>query len=274
MPYAAGMAYGMPWNAWNARPWAMTRAARPWGMPIARAAMPWARPAMAYAAAAPSSQFQAQDELGSYKYGYSGPLSAKTEAKNALGGTVGSYSYLDANGLKQTVSYVADAAGFRVKATNLPVAPMAALAAPVHTLVGPAPVDDTAEVKAAKAEFRKAFMEAAAAAEAAPDRRRRSLPMPEDTPEVKAAKAMHFAMFRNAEMRAAGMPMPTPMLLDTPAVQMEKARHAALYNQAALRAAASPDFTSPYMYGAGPWAARDPLWATRGAMWGARGMLW
>jgi hypothetical protein len=62
------------------------------------------------------------------------------------------------------VNYVADALGFRVAGTNLPVAPAVELPLPVFDLVGPAPVDDTEEVKAAKAEFQKAFDEAAAAA--------------------------------------------------------------------------------------------------------------
>ena len=55
--------------------------------------------------------------------------------------------------------------GFRVQATNLPVAPaapeVAPLEAPIFNLVGPAPVEDTPEVAAAKAEFQAAFDEAA-----------------------------------------------------------------------------------------------------------------
>jgi len=86
--------------------------------------------------------------------------------------TTGSYQYIDANGLLQTVNYVADPVnGFRVAATNLPVAPaapaapeVAPLVAPVFNLEGPAPVEDTAEVVAAKAEFQAAFDAAAAAA--------------------------------------------------------------------------------------------------------------
>merc|ERR1719362_301981 len=92
-----------------------------------------------------------------------------TESRNAYGVTTGSYQYIDANGLLQTVNYVADPLnGFRVAATNLPVAPVAPevtpLVAPVFDLEGPAPVEDTAEVAAAKAEFQAAFDAAAAAA--------------------------------------------------------------------------------------------------------------
>merc|ERR1712241_1484246 len=67
------------------------------------------------------SQFHAQDDLGQYNYGYSSPTSTKQELKTADGVTRGSYSYVDANGLVQTVNYISDALGFRVAATNLPV---------------------------------------------------------------------------------------------------------------------------------------------------------
>ena len=40
--------------------------------------------------------------------------------------TRGSYSYVDPNGLLQTVNYISDAMGFRVAATNLPVHDVAA----------------------------------------------------------------------------------------------------------------------------------------------------
>ncbi|XP_037091225.1 cuticle protein 19.8-like [Pollicipes pollicipes] len=97
---------------------------------------------------------------GEYSYGYSDGLSTKSESKDAYGGTVGSYSYVDANGLTQTVNYVADAAF-------------------VYSLAGPAPVQDTADVKTAKAEFRKLYAKAAVAAVAAPDyRKKRSAPLP------------------------------------------------------------------------------------------------
>jgi len=75
-------------------------------------------------------------------------------------------SYVDAYGVPQTVNYVADALGLRVAGTNLPVAKSVDLPQPVFDLVGPAPVDDTEEVKAAKAEFNKAFEEAKAASAA------------------------------------------------------------------------------------------------------------
>merc|ERR1712121_145229 len=95
------------------------------------------------------TQYHAQDEFGQYSFGYAGGPSARSEHRNAFGGVSGSYNYVDSDGKVQTVNYVADALGFRVAGTNLPVAPEAPVAAP---LVAPEPVVDTAEVTAAPAE--------------------------------------------------------------------------------------------------------------------------
>ncbi|CAL4171514.1 unnamed protein product, partial [Meganyctiphanes norvegica] len=70
-------------------------------------------------------QYHAQDELGQYNFGYAGGPSSRAENRNSFGVVRGSYSYVDANGEVQTQSYIADALGFRVAATNLPVAPAA-----------------------------------------------------------------------------------------------------------------------------------------------------
>merc|ERR1712038_712369 len=144
------------------------------------AAYPYAAPVPA--PVAPSSQFQAQDEFGNLQYGYANINSQKHEIGNAYGGVAGGFHYVDANGVVQTTNYIADALGFRVQATNLPVAPEAPevaelkapvfdleapvfngvqAPAPVFDLVGPAPVEDTPEVVAAKAAFKAAFDEAA-----------------------------------------------------------------------------------------------------------------
>merc|ERR1711970_778283 len=109
-------------------------------------------------------QFHAQDEFGQFSFGHAGGPSARTESRDAYGVTTGSYQYVDAYGLIQTVNYISDAAGFRVVGTNLPTGPVVPATAP---LVGPAPVVETPEVAAARAEFEAAF-EAAAAAAAAP----------------------------------------------------------------------------------------------------------
>merc|ERR1712106_1205541 len=135
---------------------------------------------------APSSQFHAQDEFGQFSFGHAGGPSARTEARNAYGVTTGSYQYIDANGLLQTVNYIADPVnGFRVAGTNLPVAPVVGavepLVAPVFDPPLPVAVVDTPEVAAAKAEFAAAYD--AAAAPAVVERRRR------DADEVAAVAA-------------------------------------------------------------------------------------
>merc|ERR1712152_117871 len=113
----------------------------------------------------PSSQFHAQDEFGQFSFGYQNINSAKTESRDAFGVTRGSYQYVDANGILQTVNYIADPVnGFRVAGTNIPVAPEVPVAAP---LVAPVPVGETPEVAAARAEHLAAHEEAKAAVAAA-----------------------------------------------------------------------------------------------------------
>merc|ERR1712008_158276 len=113
------------------------------------------------AAPAPThSQFHGQDELGGYNYGYQTAESSKQEIRTPDGIVQGTYSYVDANGILQTVNYISDAEGFKVAATNLPQAPVAdvvAKAAPVvapTAYVAPAPVvavaSDDMEVVAAE----------------------------------------------------------------------------------------------------------------------------
>ncbi|XP_037779098.1 uncharacterized protein LOC119575520 [Penaeus monodon] len=121
------------------------------------------------------SQYHAQDELGQYSFGYSGGPSSRAESRDAFGVVRGSYNYVDSEGKLQTQHYVADALGFRVSGTNLPVAPDAPVTAPLAALPGPLPepVQDTTEVAAAKAAHQQAYDEAAAAAEAAPDTRKK-----------------------------------------------------------------------------------------------------
>merc|ERR1712025_188263 len=167
-------------------------------------------PVVAAAPLNPSSQFQAQDEFGNIQYGYSNINSQKHETGNTYGGVSGSYSYVDANGIVQTRQYIADGLGFRVQATNLPVAPAAPEVelpvapvheyelpvapvfegkapvheytlpvAPVYDGVAPAPVEDTPEVAAAKAEH-------LALLAAASERKRRSTPA--DTEVLAAPK--------------------------------------------------------------------------------------
>jgi len=132
--------------------------------------------APAVAPVVPVSQFHAQDEFGGFNFGYQDGNSARQEIRTPDGVTRGAYSYVDANGVTQTVNYVADAVnGFRVAASNLPVAPVAPVAPAAVPLaaveqaalpIGPAPVAETPEVLAARQEFQAAFDAAVARAEA------------------------------------------------------------------------------------------------------------
>ncbi|XP_047501828.1 uncharacterized protein LOC125047593 [Penaeus chinensis] len=105
----------------RADPEALQRVAE---VPLAAPALPALGVVPAAAPTQVLSQFHSQNELGGYEYGYAGGPSAKHEIRTADGVTRGSYSYVDANGELQTVSYVADDLhGFRVLASNLPEGP-------------------------------------------------------------------------------------------------------------------------------------------------------
>merc|ERR1712226_1430527 len=126
LPYAQNYAYHTP-----ATPVVQAAPSRPVvsvthsaAAPVVQAAAP-----VAYAAApvhvAPSavqgSQYHAQDDAGQYSFGYNDGSSVKQEIKTADGVIRGAYSYVDSDGIVQNVNYIADALGFRVGATNLPV---------------------------------------------------------------------------------------------------------------------------------------------------------
>merc|ERR1712156_1091397 len=181
-----------------------------------------AAPTVAAAPAVTATQYHGQDELGNTQYGYSNINSAKHEVGNAHG-VQGTYSYVDANGIVQTTNYIADDLGFRVSATNLPVAPgtpkvVAPVAAPVVSVTPTTPVvapatytvpvaAHTPVTYAAPAPVVAPITYAAAApivTHAAPVHHY-TLPVaptfdgkaPEpvqDTPEVAAAKAAHIAL--------------------------------------------------------------------------------
>lgn len=234
--YAAGYLPG----AYNAAPLIAAPAA---AAPVVAAAVP---------AAPVASQYQAQDEFGNLNYGYSNINSAKQEVGNAYGGVTGSYQYIDANGLPQRVDYIADALGFRVKATNLPVGPAVpeavALVGPepvVYTGVAPAPVEDTEEVKAAKAEFLAAFEEAK-------NREKRSVVAP-----LALGAYPYAAGFQGLVAHPNGAVVP----VDEPAVALAKAEHLTAKFGALPLAAAPLAATYAATYAAAPLAAA-PLAAT------------
>merc|ERR1712073_289148 len=112
-----------------------------------------AAPDVPVAVASPEpSQYHAQDDFGQYSFGYSDGNSVKQEVKTADGVIRGAYSYVDSDGIVQTVNYIADGLGFRVGDTNLPVhevnapaaAPVAVAAAPAVAPVAAAPVEAAA----------------------------------------------------------------------------------------------------------------------------------
>ncbi|XP_059484252.1 cuticle protein 19.8-like [Neocloeon triangulifer] len=106
---------------------------------------------VAVAPVATKTQYHAQDELGQASYGYAHPGQVHNAVRDAFGNVAGSYSYVDPNGKVVKTDYIADAAGFRVASNALPEAPVAPAVAPVALPVGPAPVQDTVEVAAARA---------------------------------------------------------------------------------------------------------------------------
>merc|ERR1712203_42101 len=155
---------------------------QPVALPLAPQAFATPIPAPVAPIVPPSSQFHAQDELGQFSFGYQNINSARSETKDAFGVTRGSYQYVDANNVVQTVHYTADDInGFRVAATNVPVAPAAVpLGLPVAPevpvtapLVAPVPVEETPEVAAARAEHLAAHEAAKAEVAEVSERRRR-----------------------------------------------------------------------------------------------------
>merc|ERR1712061_206961 len=114
--------------------------------PVVQAAAPVAyaaAPVHVAPAAVQGSQYHAQDDAGQYSFGYNDGSSVNQEIKTADGVIRGAYSYVDSDGIVQNINYIADALGFRVGATNLPVyhvdAPVEA-AAPVQAVAAAAPV--------------------------------------------------------------------------------------------------------------------------------------
>merc|ERR1712107_797253 len=85
--------------------------------PVVQAAAPVAYaavPVQVAPAAVQGSQYHAQDDAGQYSFGYNDGSSVKQEIKTADGVIRGAYSYVDADGIVQSVNYIADALGFRV----------------------------------------------------------------------------------------------------------------------------------------------------------------
>ncbi|XP_017780432.1 PREDICTED: cuticle protein 7-like [Nicrophorus vespilloides] len=64
----------------------------------------------------------AEDTLGNYKLNYITKNSSRTEERTQDGKVIGSYTFLDTDGVKHTVTYVAaEETGFNVNSDDLPV---------------------------------------------------------------------------------------------------------------------------------------------------------
>merc|ERR1712036_73176 len=115
--------------------------------PVVAAAAPVAAaPLAAVSAETTSSQFRAEDEEGNTSYGY----------QNINNAVQGSYSFRDEAGL-HTVSYVADALGYRVTGRSrrsVPVAPIA----PIGYAGIAAPIDAAAYAAGPAAPSREAIL--------------------------------------------------------------------------------------------------------------------
>jgi len=149
-------------------------AAYPYAAPLAAAQVAAAPVAAIAPYAAPysaGSQFHAQDEFGNLNYGYTNLNSVKQEVGNTYGGVAGGYSYVDAAGKLQQVTYTADALGFKVADSRLPVAPVYNGVAPTFN---PEPL-------------------------VAPTFNPEPLVAPELTPEVAEATAAHLAAVEAAK---------------------------------------------------------------------------
>ncbi|KAK9889566.1 hypothetical protein WA026_006940 [Henosepilachna vigintioctopunctata] len=145
------------------------------------------------------SLYHSQDYYGRYSYGYSTPMITRNEVRTSDGVTRGGYSYMDSNGILQSVQYTSDPVhGFQVAATNLP--------------------QDLPDVAAAKARHLALFNKVQAGHSVV------AVPQPvQDLPEVVAARQAHLAILESA--RAGVIPQP---IQDTPEVARAKADHLAI----------------------------------------------
>jgi len=160
-PYAAAQYAAAPYAgaAYAAAPYAGAAYAAPY----ARAA--YAAPTAAVAAplVAPTSyirKYQTQDELGRATFGHEQLTQKHAAVRDALGNVAGAYSYISPEGKVIKARYTAGINGVQVESNALPVAPVETRAAPIFTGVAPAPVQLTAEVRAATLEHLEAIKKA------------------------------------------------------------------------------------------------------------------
>lgn len=145
-------------------------------------------------------QYLTQDVLGQYAYGYAEPLSRKQEIRGLDGKIRGTYSFVDATGKLQTVEYTADADGFHVAATNLPVA---ASSNGEPRLIKQQPVDSVEVAAARKSHFaahEDARLRLAQVQSQSAQQAEQVHPVA-DTAEVAAAKSNHLQRVASEKLR-------------------------------------------------------------------------
>ena len=182
-----------------------------------------------YPAALSANQYHSQDEFGQTSFGYAHPGQTAVNHRDAFGNQVGSWAYINPEGKEVRVSYTADSRGFRVISNDLPVGPSAM----------PNPVQDTAEVAAAKAAHFAAHANVKAGIYpriAAPNV---NMPAPVDyTPEVAAARAEHARAWAEAKAAADAAPEEG---------ESRKKRHVLAYNSL-LASPFAHSFATPYAH--------------------------
>ncbi|XP_055842599.1 cuticle protein 6-like [Episyrphus balteatus] len=101
--------------------------------------------------------FSTTDEQGGYHFGFNDGHQARQEKRTPEGVVQGAYRYIDANGETQTITYTADSHnGFLASGTNIPKIPEVVEQPAIPDVVAPVPVEETPEVKAARAEHLEA----------------------------------------------------------------------------------------------------------------------
>ncbi|CAH1154190.1 unnamed protein product [Phaedon cochleariae] len=176
------------------------------------------------------SLHHSQDKLGHYAYGYAAPLSSRSETRTPDGVTKGGYSYIDSDGVLQTVEYTADPVhGFRVATTNLPRdLPDVAAARAQHMATYSA-------VAAQNAKIAQLLSVPYSNPIAVPQSNVPRIPIDQqlpqpvvDLPEVVKARNEHLAALQAAYAGISSLPQPVQ---DLPEVTRARAEHLAIVDQ-------------------------------------------
>ncbi|XP_055913104.1 cuticle protein-like [Eupeodes corollae] len=150
------------------------------------------------------NDFSTSNEQGAYHFGFNDGRLARQEERSAEGVVRGAYRYVDANGEVQTVSYTADKHnGFVASGSNIPQAPETVQnVGSIEIAPASVPIDDTPEVKVARAEHLEAYQRALRGLNVLPQPIVGQLPVQvQYTPEVAAARAQHINTLNQEYLR-------------------------------------------------------------------------